>query len=198
MEKERMPDNWNFKKLNDVAEIIMGQSPPGSSYNENGEGMPFLQGKAEFGKLFPSNIKYTTDPKKIALKDSILISVRAPVGDVNIANKEYCIGRGLASINFIGGDNKFLYYLLIHLKEELEHKSTGSTFKSISKDVLSNVIIPIPPLDIQREIVTKIDKNISQIELLKAEIEKQLNAINQLPKSILDEAFGKYDTTEKV
>ena len=88
----------------------MGQSPPGTTYNETGEGKPFLQGKAEFGEVNPTNIKYTTDPKKIAPVGSILMSVRAPVGDVNIADIEYCIGRGLAAISLKNGDNQFLFF----------------------------------------------------------------------------------------
>ena len=86
------------KELKDISEVIMGQSPPGKTYNENGDGFAFLQGNAEFGDRYPQNIKYTTAPKKIAPKGSILISVRAPVGDLNIANQDYCIGRGLAAI----------------------------------------------------------------------------------------------------
>ena len=88
------PKEWIIAKIETVAQIIMGQSPPGITYNETGDGKPFLQGKAEFGEVHPKNIKYTTDPKKIA-----------SVGDVNIADIEYCIGRGLAAISLKNGDN---------------------------------------------------------------------------------------------
>jgi type I restriction enzyme, S subunit len=149
-----LPEEWILSKLESVAQIIMGQSPPGTSYNETGEGKPFLQGKAEFGEVTPKNIKYTTNPKKIAPIGSVLMSVRAPVGDVNIASIEYCIGRGLASISLKNGDNQFLFFLLQYLKDEIDKEGTGSIFKSINKAKLSGFEIPLPPLPEQRAIAT--------------------------------------------
>src|SRR5512145_2270842 len=108
--ENKLPEGWEWKKLDEVSDVIMGQSPPGDTYNETGNGMPFLQGKAEFTHYCPKHVKYTTNPSKVAPEGSILISVRAPVGDVNIANLDYCIGRGLASISLKDGDNKFLFY----------------------------------------------------------------------------------------
>lgn len=169
----------------------MGQSPPGNTYNEAGEGKPFLQGKAEFGEVYPKNIKYTTDPKKIAPVGSILMSVRAPVGDVNIADIEYCIGRGLAAISLKKGDNLFLFYLLHYLKIDIEKEGTGSIFKSINKAKLSEFEIPLPPLPEQHAIAhvlrtvqeakEKTDAVIAATKALKAAMMKHLFTYGPVP-----------------
>jgi type I restriction enzyme S subunit len=158
IKEENLPKDWKIKKIKDSCELLMGQSPPGSSYNTEGEGMPFLQGKAEFGNLSPKHIKYTNKPLRRANKGTILISVRAPVGDVNIANIDYCIGRGLASINLVNGDNKYLFYLLNYLKPKIEELGTGSTFKAITKSILEKIEIPLPPIEIQQKIVVTLEK----------------------------------------
>ena len=95
----KMPEGWKVGKLSDIAEITMGQSPDGKSYNENGIGTVFYQGRAEFGTRFPTRRLFTTEPKRMAKKFDTLMSVRAPVGDTNIANEDCCIGRGLAAIH---------------------------------------------------------------------------------------------------
>ncbi len=128
--------------LADRAEIIMGQSPAGSTYNGHGAGMPFLQGKAEFGDVFPSPTKWTSQPLRLAPKGSTLVSVRAPVGDANLADQEYCIGRGLAAL--VAGsdlDSEFLYFWAMHCKGALESEGTGSTFKAIRKSVLTDLAL---------------------------------------------------------
>lgn len=185
------PEEWNISKLESVAQIIMGQSPPGTTYNEIGEGKPFLQGKAEFREVNPKNIKYTTDPKKIAPIGSILMSVRAPVGDVNIADIEYCIGRGLAAISLKTGDNQFLFFLLQHLKDEIEKEGTGSIFKSINKAKLLEFEIPLPLLPEQHAIATtlrtvqeakeKTDAVIAATKALKAATMKHLFTYGPVP-----------------
>ena len=158
IKEENLHHNWKLIQIKDCCELLMGQSPPGTSYNEEGNGMPFLQGKAEFGKTFPNHIKFTTDPKRKTKKGSILMSVRAPVGDVNIANIDYCIGRGLASLNLKNGDNKYLFYLLNYLKPKIEGTGTGSTFKAITKSGLEKIKIPVPPLETQKKIVEILEK----------------------------------------
>ena len=130
----------------------MGQSPPSTTYNNEGLGMPFLQGKAEFTELFPHPTKYCTKQLKVCPKGSVLMSVRAPVGNVNLADREYIIGRGLTSLSLKSGNNRFLFYLLLHNKKEFEAKSSGSTFKSINKTTINDFRIPLPPLPEQRAI----------------------------------------------
>lgn len=149
-----VPEHWEVVRVGEVAEINMGQSPPSKTYNTRGEGMPFLQGKAEFRDTSPKPVKYTTKPIKIAKPGSVLLSVRAPVGDVNLADTYYCIGRGLSSLYFkLGvGCNQFLYYYLMFDKSKIEELGYGSTFKAISKTQIANFPIPLPPLSEQREI----------------------------------------------
>ena len=102
---------WTKKTLSQLANVEMGQSPPSQSYNTDRIGVPFLQGCTEFGEKYPNHIKYCSKPAKIASMESVLISVRAPVGELNIAEQEYCIGRGLAAISAKECDKDFLYYL---------------------------------------------------------------------------------------
>ena len=95
---DELPEGWIIKKLDDACNIIMGQSPPGNTYNKDKSGLPFFQGKAEFGVRYPTVVKWCSKPKKVAYKNDVLISVRAPVGPTNIASSDCCIGRGLAVI----------------------------------------------------------------------------------------------------
>jgi len=182
-----LPEEWEVVRLGEVAEITMGQSPPGETYNTQGIGMPFLQGKAEFGKIYPSPVKYTTKPLKIGKTGSVLISVRAPVGDVNIANMDYCIGRGLASISFKNGYgyNEYLFYCLQFLKPLLEKEGYGSTFKAIGKEVLTKFQIPLPPLEEQKAIAGILSTVQSAIE----KTEKVINALKNLKKSMMKHLF---------
>jgi len=165
----RIPKEWEVVELGKISNILMGQSPPGKTYNNDGKGIPFLQGKAEFGPFYPRHIKFTTSPLKIAESGSILISVRAPVGDVNIANINYCIGRGLASISVRKGSNIFLFYLLKYFKQIIEKEGTGSTFKAINKNRLENVKIPWPSLEEQQKIASILSTVDEKLENLKQE-----------------------------
>ena len=181
-----LPETWESRALGEVADITMGQSPPGSSYNQISDGCPFLQGNAEFGVESPTPSYWTTEPRKMARKGSVLFSVRAPIGAVNIANTDYCIGRGLSSVSLHRGDNKYLYYLLRYLKPSIEQKGTGSTFKSITKTTLEDLVVPLPPLDTQRKIVAILDK---------AEATQRLRAdadalMQQLLQSVYVSVFG--------
>lgn len=182
-----LPEGWEVVRLGEVAEITMGQSPPGETYNTQGIGMPFLQGKAEFGRVYPIPIKYTEKPLKIGKTGSVLISVRAPVGDVNIANMDYCIGRGLASISFKNGYgyNEYLFYCLQFLKSLLEKEGYGSTFKAIGKEVLTKFQIPLPPLEEQKAIAGILSTVQSAIE----KTEKVINALKNLKKSMMKHLF---------
>ena len=152
MREMNLPEHWEVVRLGAVCNIIMGQSPPSTTYNDEGTGMPFLQGKAEFTELFPVPTKYCTKQLRVSPKGSVLMSVRAPVGDVNLGDREYIIGRGLTSISLKHGNNRFLFYLLLHNKKEIEAKGYGSTFKSINKTTINDFQIALPPLPEQRAI----------------------------------------------
>ena len=152
MREMNSPEHWKVERLGNVCNIVMGQSPPSTTYNDEGMGMPFLQGKAEFTELFPVPTKYCTKRIKVAPKGSVLMSVRAPVGNVNLADRKYIIGRGLTSISLKRGNNRFLFYLLLHNKKEIEAKGYGSIFKSINKTAINDFQISLPPLPEQRAI----------------------------------------------
>lgn len=147
--KEMFIDNGlkNVKKgmLQDIAEITMGLSPDGSSYNEKQLGIIFFQGRAEFSDRFPKIRLYTSQPKRMAMRNDILMSVRAPVGDINIAHHDCCIGRRLASIRSKYNHQSFLFYTMLNLKKYLDRfNSEGTVFGAISKDALNTIPIDIP------------------------------------------------------
>lgn len=176
-----------FRKLSEISNIIMGQSPNSNSYNEDGEGVPFFQGKADFGKISPTVRFFCSKPTKLASELDILMSVRAPVGDVNIANKKCCIGRGLCAIRgHKEVNNKYLYYYLLTVKGILNSKATGSTFKAINKSVLEEVMVPMTTLEIQDRIVRVLDKAQELIDKRKEQIE----VLDELVKSKFIEMFG--------
>lgn len=152
-------------KLKDFATINMGQSPKGETYNTDGNGMPFLQGRKTFGRIYPTIDTWTTNPIKIANKDEILMSVRAPVGDMNFANKEICIGRGLCSISAKNGKNKYLYYMLLNSMNDLKRKSTGTVFDSINRKDLENLEINLHSEEEQEKIENILGSLDDKIEL---------------------------------
>lgn len=168
----KIPEGWCNCRLCDVLEITMGQSPQGDSINCN-EGIEFHQGKLCFSDKYLqcSNI-FTTEPTKIAEVNSLLLCVRAPVGVVNITQRRICIGRGLCSLKPLYGTTLYYFYLLQTLKDNFESQSTGTTFKSISGDIVKKEIIPLPPLAEQHRIVAKIEELFSKLE----QIEKSLEA----------------------
>ena len=153
--KRNIPIGWNNGTLIDIANITMGQSPDGTSYNEIGEGVLFYQGSTDFGMRFPSVRQYTTAPSRFAKKGDILMSVRAPVGAVNIANNDCCIGRGLSALNSKIGSTTHLYYILNDLRIAFDQRNAaGTTFGSITKEDLYSLPIVIPA----KEVISAFDK----------------------------------------
>ena len=147
--KREIPEGWNDGCFSDIANITMGQSPDGSSYNEDSEGVIFYQGSTDFGIRFPSVRMYTTAPTRFAKQGDILMSVRAPVGAVNIANTDCCIGRGLSAINSKIGSMTYIYFVIHYLKVRFDNlNSAGTTFGSITKDDLRGLPIVIPSSDV--------------------------------------------------
>lgn len=144
--------DWAEGTLSDIADITMGQSPSGSSYNEDGTGTIFFQGRAEFGFRFPSVRLYTTEPKRIARSNDTLMSVRAPVGDLNVAHMDCCIGRGLAAIHSKSHHQSFVLYTMFSLKKQLDvFNGEGTVFGSINRNSLNDMPILIPSDDILDE-----------------------------------------------
>ncbi|WP_439256776.1 restriction endonuclease subunit S [Lonepinella sp. BR2271] len=158
-----IPKNWVWARLEHIANITMGSSPKGESINEINNGYEFHQGKSSFGQVFINkNDKFTSEPITFAYKNSILICVRAPVGEVNITDRDICIGRGLASIEPLLISHLFLYYWLLPFKTTFIQKATGSTFLAITADVLKKQLIPLPPIAEQHRIVEKIELLLNQ------------------------------------
>lgn len=183
-----LPKGWEVKKLGEVCDIIMGQSPPSSSYNYNKIGLPFFQGKAEFTELYPVVEKWCDSPNKIALPNDILLSVRAPVGTTNIANQKCCIGRGLAAIRY---DNyKYVFYFLRRIEQELDKKGTGTTFRAISGETIKSTEIPIPPLPEQQQIVAILESKLTICDAIEETIKTSINKCEALRQSILQKAFS--------
>ena len=140
---------WTPGVLSDIAVITMGQSPKGESYNEDGVGTVFFQGRAEFGFRFPTRRLYTTDPKRMAQANDALMSVRAPVGDMNVAYEDCCIGRGLGAIRSKDGHQSFVLYTMFALREQLNvFNGEGTVFGSINRDALNSMPVDIPPKEI--------------------------------------------------
>jgi type I restriction-modification system specificity subunit len=159
--KREIPEGWGVEKLENIANITMGQSPKGTSYNEVGEGMLFFQGSTDFGWRFPVARQYTTEPSRIAEEDDILLSVRAPVGTLNIADTRCCIGRGLAAINSKVGANSYIFNVMQDFKKLFDMmNSVGTTFGSITKDDLYSLQLVYPP----NELLMKFDQSVKSFD----------------------------------
>jgi len=169
-----LPKGWRMGKLGDEFNLIMGQSPPGTSYNEIGEGMVFYQGRTDFGFRFPTNRLYTTEPKRIAKPLDTLVSVRAPVGDINMANEMCCVGRGLSSVRHKSDAYSFTYYMMKNLEPVFNgFEGEGTVFGSINKSNFESIEIIVPSNEIIYELETvvnplddKILENTKQIQTL--------------------------------
>ena len=177
-----------YVMLKDVCVINMGQSPNSDSYNDDGEGVPFFQGNADFGERYPITRKWCTDPTKIAAPQDILISVRAPIGAMNYAKENCCIGRGLAALtpDETKVSSEFIFWLLKGKNAELNNKGTGSTFKAIGRKVLEEIMIPDIPLEKQLGYSEILEKVYTVIQLRKTEIKKY----DELIKARFVEMFG--------
>ena len=154
-------ESWHSGLLSDIATITMGQSPKGDTYNENGTGTVFFQGRAEFGFRFPTRRLYTTDPKRMAQDNDVLMSVRAPVGDLNVAFEDCCIGRGLGAIHSKDNHQSFVFYTMLALRDQLDiFNGEGTVFGSINRDALNSMPIRIPP----REVIDKFENIVSPMD----------------------------------
>ena len=182
-----MRQGWRLKTIADLCTVIAGQSPKGENYNSKGDGLPFYQGKKEFGCKFlrPPSV-WTTQVTKEAMARDILMSVRAPVGPINFSTEQVCIGRGLAAIR--AGeeiDRDFLFYALLERQPEIAGNE-GAVFASINKKQIEAIEIPLPPLPEQRRIVAILDEAFQGIDRAVANTEKNLANARELFESYLD------------
>jgi len=177
-----LPKGWRKGNLGEEFKLIMGQSPPGTSYNENGEGMVFYQGRTDFGFRFPTNRLYTTEPIRIAKPLDTLVSVRAPVGDINMANEICCVGRGLSSVRHKSNAYSFTYYMMKSLEPVFNgFEGEGTVFGSINKSNFESIEILIPSEDIISEFETVINPIDDKI----LENTKQIQSLTQTRDTLL-------------
>lgn len=176
---------WIECRLGDIANLNMGQSPKSEFYNQDEIGLPFLQGNRTFGLKYPYFDTYCSEPKKIANSGDILFSVRAPVGDINIANTEICIGRGLSAISAKNGNNDFLYFLLHYLKNEIINNESGSVFGSINRTDLRNIKVQYPLLEEQKVIAEILSSLDDKIDLL----HRQNKTLEELAQTLFRQWF---------
>lgn len=181
-----------YYDLEEVSEIIMGQSPSSETYNNSGLGLPFFQGKSEFGEIFPTPVIWCSTPKKIAEPGDILISVRAPVGPTNLVKETCCIGRGLAAIR--PNEEKiirdFLWLQLQYLEDELIKKGQGSTFEAINTSDLKKLTVFVPSIEIQNQIASEILKHLAEIKTAKESVNLILNDLKLMPYKLLERVFN--------
>lgn len=167
-----IPNNWAWSRLSSFAEIMMGSSPKGEYICTDSSYTEFHQGKVHFSKRYiDRSTQYTKNISKLAPKNSVLLCVRAPVGEVNITNRYICIGRGLSSIlPYDDIESDFLFYWLKTCKNEFINKSTGSTFSAITSDIVKNILLPIPPLNEQNKIKRTITDLFNHLESIEASL----------------------------
>jgi type I restriction enzyme, S subunit len=186
-----IPEHWKFIKLKFTCEIKMGQSPDSNDYIEDIEALPFLQGNADFNKLYPTASIYCNTANKVAFRNEILLSVRAPIGALNIADREYGIGRGLCSINPKNIYQKYLYYQLLFKNNELNSIGTGSTFTAISIDEIKNLSFIIPPLPEQHTIAAFLDRETARIDALIDKKQKLIALLKEKRTALITRAVTK-------
>jgi type I restriction enzyme S subunit len=185
-----VPDGWSEQKLGKVATLIMGQSPSSSTYNVDGVGLPFYQGKADFGSHHPVTRVWCSEPTKIAPEKSVLFSVRAPVGDVNITKDECCIGRGIAAVIGKQVNQSYLYQNLIFVKPKFELLAQGSTFEAVNGGEMKEFEIIVPPLPEQKKIASILTSVDEVIENTESQIAKLQDLKTGMMQELLTKGIG--------
>lgn len=192
-----LPSGWHRCALPDFTRIVMGQSPSSETYNLSGLGIPFFQGKGEFGRVYPKIRLYCSQPKKIAKQGATLLSVRAPVGPTNLAQQECCIGRGLAAIHPCGGiAPEFVLYMIRNVEPQLSREGTGSTFGAISRRAVESMEFDLPPLSEQKRILAKIDELFSELDQGIECLKKGRAQLETYRQAVLKHAFEGKVTTQ--
>jgi len=187
-----IPEEWEITKLKFLSEIVMGQSPETRYISDRKTGFPFLQGNAEFTDVYPESKYYCNKPTKLSIKGDILLSVRAPVGEMNWSDQMYVIGRGLCAIRAIDNNvPNFLWYLLNYLRIELYSKMTGSTFEAVTLKDVRELLVMQPCKKTQEEIVAFLNQKTSQIDSLIAEKERLIKLLEEKRQAVITETVTK-------
>jgi restriction endonuclease S subunit len=185
-----LPTGWHWMRLGEVCAIIAGQSPPGDTYRDEPSGLPFFQGKADFGSLHPVPRKWCLVPNKVAEPGDILISVRAPVGPTNVADTRCCIGRGLAAIRPRSSmDRDYVLFALRHFENDLAALGSGSTFSAIGRRELESLLLPVPPLLEQNRIAAALREQLDAAARMRAAAEQQETCVRELTSIVVNRAF---------
>lgn len=187
----QVPHHWEIKRLKYLDKTVMGQSPESDDCNKEGAGIPFLQGNADFGCLNPMPSVWCEHPNKTSEKDDILLSVRAPVGAVNISDQIYGIGRGLCAIRPVRSHKRYAYYRTLCLSEELNRVATGSTYTAIAVDQVNNVVIANPDQDEQKFISNYLDNKTARIDDLITKKERMIELLKEERAAVINQAVTK-------
>ena len=189
----QVPQHWSLSRIKHAAHVIMGQSPTSDSCDENASGPPFLQGNADFGRAYPTPQVFCSQPTKLARPNDLLLSVRAPVGECNIADQQYAIGRGLCALRPVNWrvTPGFFFRLLTSLTPLLDAVATGSTYKAVSTDDVENAPIPHPPLTEQQCIAAFLDRETARIDALIAEQQRLIELLNEKRQAVISHAVTK-------
>lgn len=188
---QTLPAGWRLVPLSEVAQVVMGQSPPGSTYNATGEGLPFYQGKADFGDDHPTPRKWCSAPTRVAEAGDVLMSVRAPVGPTNIATERCAIGRGLAAIRPKNGFPSTLIRHAIQQQEaEIASWGTGTTFTAINKDDFKRIELRLPPADQVHSLAKSLDRLVALRRRARARLASVMPALKQLRRAVLAAAYS--------
>jgi type I restriction enzyme, S subunit len=184
---EKIPKDWELERLDSFMDVNMGQSPKSETYNLQGKGLPFFQGISEFGRVSPTPKNWCSSPIKIAEKDDILISVRAPVGELNISKEKCCIGRGIGSLRPIKADPLYCFYLLKHFKYRFSEFTRVTTYDSINKGGIARVRFPYTDdIDEQKQI----GRIINNVEILIKKTDDSNSLYNLLQKGLMQNLFS--------
>ena len=187
-----LPETWVWTTIDEVAEIKMGQSPTGSSYNQDGQGFPLLNGPTEFGREHPTPVQWTTEPTKICNKGDLLICVRGnTTGKMNWADQSYCIGRGLAAISTNSDmvEIQLLFYYLLKETEEIMRRTTGSTFPNLQSNQLRKLPFPLAPYEEQKRLALKINECFSLADSIETSVKRAREQAENIDQAILAKAF---------
>jgi len=188
-----IPEHWDLRRLKYSGAIVMGQSPKSEDYSYDSEGLPFLQGNAEFAKKHPVARLVCETASKVAPEGALLISVRAPVGALNIADRDYGIGRGLCAV-LVRPDTllqAFTWYLFQLIREELLSIATGSTYEAVTADQVAALKTPTPPIDEQRAIAAFLDRETARIDALIEKKQRQIELLQEKRAAIINHAVTK-------
>ena len=182
-----IPRHWSISSLKYSLNLIMGQSPETGALNDEGKGIPFLQGCKEFGTKYPNPVQYISSPLKICNQGSILLSVRAPVGRLNYSDQNYCIGRGLCALCAIENIShiKFAKFQMEILIYELERVSSGSTYTAVTVSDIKTLFYIVVPIDEQIQIAKHLDRKTSQIDSLIAKLDRKIELHKEYRQSLI-------------